>query len=155
MQLKTAGVQSITATDSIDGLTATASGITVQAASLKSFKVSGFPTTDTAGASATFTVAAVDVYGNAISGYLGTVQLTSSDPQASLPPAYTFTAADAGAHTFSAILKTAGTRSISATDTVTSTVVGSQAGITVQAAGLHSLRVSAPLSHLPPDSTST
>src|SRR5262249_48321710 len=47
---------------------------------------------------------------------------------------YTFTAADAGQHTFSATLKTAGTQSLTATDTVTSTITGSQTGITVNPA---------------------
>ena len=133
VQLETAGVQSITAIDSIDGLTATGSGITVQAASLRSFKVSGFPATDTAGARASFTVSAVDIYGNIISGYMGTVQFTSSDPQASLPAGYTFTAADAGTHTFSAIFKTPGTQWITATDTATPSITGSEVGIKVQA----------------------
>jgi hypothetical protein len=113
---ETAGVQSITAADSIDGLAATGSGITVQAVALKSLKVSGFPATDRASASASFTVAAVDCYGNIMSGYIGTVQFTSSDPKASLPAAYTFTAADAGTHSFSAIFKTPGTQWITATD---------------------------------------
>ena len=49
-----------------------------------------------------FTVTAQDAYGNRATGYTGTVHFTSSDAQASLPVDYTFTAADAGMHTFSA-----------------------------------------------------
>ena len=66
-------------------------------------------------------------------GYTGTVHLTSSDAQAVLPANYTFTGADAGTHAFSVTLKTAGTQSITATDTVTVTITGTQSGITVQA----------------------
>ena len=52
-------------------------------------------------------------------GYTGTVHFTSSDAQAGLPANYTFTGGDAGTHVFSVTLKTAGTQSITATDTVT------------------------------------
>jgi hypothetical protein len=74
-----------------------------------------------------------DVYGNIATGYLGTIHFTSSDPSAVLPADYTFTTADAGKHTtFSATLKTTGTRSITATDTGNSNLTGTQSGITVQ-----------------------
>jgi hypothetical protein len=49
-----------------------------------------------------------------------TVRLTSSDAKAVLPANCTFTAADAGKHTFSVTLKTAGTRSITVADTLNS-----------------------------------
>src|SRR5439155_20509563 len=56
----------------------------------------------------------------------------------------TFTAADnGGPHTFSITLKTAGTRSITATDTVTS-ITGSQTGIIVNSAAATTLTVTAP-----------
>ena len=48
-----------------------------------------------------------DVYENIAGGYTGTVHFTSSDAKAALPVNYTFAAADAGAHTFGAALKTA------------------------------------------------
>ncbi len=83
---------------------------------------------------ASFTVTAYDPYGNVATGYTGTVHLTSSDPQAVLPASFTFTAADAGMLTFSVTLETAGTQSITATDTTTSTITGSETGIVVQAA---------------------
>ena len=63
-----------------------------------------------------FTVAAHDPYGNIATGYLGTVEFTSSDSGAVLPVTYTFTAADQGSHTFSAVFETAGTQSLTATD---------------------------------------
>ncbi len=49
----------------------------------------------------------------------GTAHFTSSDIQAVLPANYTFTGVDAGVHVFSVTLKTAGSQSITATDTVT------------------------------------
>ena len=49
-----------------------------------------------------------DAYGNAATSYAGTVHFSSTDAQAGLPSDYTFTAADAGSHTFSAELKAAG-----------------------------------------------
>jgi hypothetical protein len=48
-----------------------------------------------------------------------------------LPADYTFTAADAGSHTFGITLKTAGTQSLTAADTTSSSVTGSQTGIVV------------------------
>jgi len=104
--------------------------------------VSGLTTPRTAGTTGSIRVTAVDAYGNRIHGYLGTVHFTSSDPQAKLPADYTFTAADAGTHVFSVILKTAGTQSVSATDTLTASITGVQAGIVVTAAALSKLVVS-------------
>jgi streptogramin lyase len=57
---------------------------------------------DVAGTPFDVTVRALDPYGNFATGYTGTVHFTSTDPQASLPADYTFTAADNGVHTFSA-----------------------------------------------------
>jgi len=100
------------------------------------FMVSGFPSPVTAGVAGTVTVTALDANGNIATGYTGTVHLASSDPLAGLPNNYTFTLADAGVHTFTNqfTLKTAGTQSITATDTVTGTITGTQSGITVNPA---------------------
>src|SRR5207245_2787052 len=46
---------------------------------------------------------------------------------------YAFVAGDNGAHSFSATLKTSGTRSLTATDTTTSSIKGTEASITVKA----------------------
>ena len=77
------------------------------------------------------TVTARDAYGNTATGYRGTVQFTSTDYHAVLPADYTFTAANAGTHTFSVTLNTAGTQAVRARDTVTSTITGLQTGIVV------------------------
>ena len=134
--LETAGTQSITATDTkTSSLTGTESGIVVQAAARSSLVVTGFPTSDTAGTAGDITVTAYDAYGNLATDYTGTVSFTSSDPRAVLPSSYTFTAADAGKHTFAVTLDTAGTQSITATDSA-SGVTGTESNIAVQAAAL-------------------
>ena len=76
---------------------------------------------------------ATDAYGNRVSSYRGTVHFTSSDAKAKLPANFKFTAADNGTHAFvgTVILKTAGTQSVTATDTVTATITGVQYGIVV------------------------
>src|SRR5205807_3125124 len=98
----------------------------------------------TAGTANNFTVTAKDALGNVATGYRGTVAITSSDAAAVKPANYTFTAADnGGPHTLSVTLKTAGTRSITATDTITS-ITGSQTGIIVNPAAATTLTVTAP-----------
>jgi hypothetical protein len=81
-----------------------------------SFSVSGFPSSISAGTAGSFTVTVKYADGSIDTNYTGTVYFSSSDYQALLPADYTFTAADAGMHTFSAMLLTAGTQSITATD---------------------------------------
>jgi hypothetical protein len=95
----------------------------------------------TAGASFSLAVTATDAYGNAIVGYVGTARFSSSDAQASLPSSYTFTAADAGAHTISVALNTAGSQSISVTDTVSSAITGSLSAISVKSAAASKLAI--------------
>jgi hypothetical protein len=133
--LKTAGSQSITATDKATGtITGTQANITVNPAAAATLTVAGFPSTVTAGMPGMVTVTAQDAYGNTATGYTGAVHFTSSDTQVSLPADYTFVGTDNGTHTFSAILKTAGSQSITATDTTTGTITGTQSGITVNPA---------------------
>ena len=132
VSLKSLGTQSITATDTVTGsITGTQSGITVNLGPPTNFIVSGFTSPTTAGAAHNVTVTAQDAGGNVATGYTGTVHFTSSDAQAGLPANYTFTGGDAGTHVFSVTLKTAGTQSITATDTVTGSITGTQSGITV------------------------
>jgi hypothetical protein len=130
--LKTAGSQSLTVADG--GVTGSETGITVNPAAASTMTVAGFPSPTTAGVAGNVTVTLKDPYGNIASGYTGTVHFTSSDGKALLPANYTFTAADAGVHTFSATLKTAGTQSLTATDTTTASITGTDAGITVSLA---------------------
>ena len=93
--------------------------------------VSGFPSLSMAGAPGTFTVTVQDAYGNTVTGYDGTIHMSSSDNLASLPADYTFTATDNGVHTFTAVLATAGNQSLTATDTQDASITGTQSGIAV------------------------
>jgi hypothetical protein len=113
--LQTAGTQSLSVTDG-SGLTTTQGGITVSPAAASSLTVTGLSASSVAGTDLSFTVSARDAAGNPATGYRGTVHFSSSDGQAGLPSDYTFTAADNGAHTFSATLKTAGSQSLIAAD---------------------------------------
>jgi hypothetical protein len=127
--LKTAGSQSLTATDTANAaLTGSETGVTVNPAATSQFVVTGFPSSVTAGAVGNFTVIAEDLYGNVTPGYSGTVHFTSSDPQATLPGSATLTN---GIGTFSATLKTAGSQSLTVTDTANAALTGSETGITV------------------------
>jgi phospholipase C len=127
-----AGSQSITATDTTtSSLTGAQTGITVNPAAARHFKVAGFPRSIAAGRAANFTVTVRDVFGNTVTGYLGTVHFTSSDGAAALPADYTFTSGDGGLHTFSATLNTPGTQSLTGTDTAKSSLKGTEIGINV------------------------
>jgi hypothetical protein len=122
---KTAGAQSITATDTSNALiTGSQSNINIAPAAASSLTVS-LPSTATAGSPFNFTVTAYDQYGNVATGYTGTIMFTSSDGSASLPGNYMFTSTDAGIHQFQATLNSTGSQSITATDTVTSSITGS------------------------------
>jgi hypothetical protein len=138
--LLTVGSQSIAATDT----SSSSSGmeiVTDTPAAASSFVLAGYPSPTDAGLAANFTVTAFDPYGNVATGYTGTVQFSSSDTGALLPAPYTFTAGDAGVHTFSATLNTAGTQSLTATDSANAGITGTQANITVAPAGLAGLSV--------------
>jgi hypothetical protein len=81
-----------------------------------------------AGATHSVTVKALDACGNVAAGYRGKVHFTSSDPKAVLPADYTFTASDKGVHTFTLalVLRTAGSRTVRATDKATASITGFQ-----------------------------
>ncbi|MGD0645192.1 MAG: hypothetical protein ABSA75_09830 [Candidatus Bathyarchaeia archaeon] len=138
--LETVGSQSITATDTVtSSITGSQTGITVNIASGIYFVVSGFPSATVAGIAHNVTVTAKDVYGNVATGYAGTVAITSSDRVAVLPANAGLTS---GVGSFTVTLKTAGSQSITATDTVNSSITGLQNGITVVAASLDHIVIS-------------
>ena len=100
-----------------------------------------------AGAPLDVTVQALDANGNVVPSYRGTVTFSSGDPAgATLPANYTFTAGDAGQHTFAsgAALYTAGTWDITATD-ISSGITGS-GYVNVIAAPATGFYVAAPVS---------
>ena len=108
-----------------------------------------FARSDIAGTPGTVTVTAKDHYGNtAGSGpdeYLGSADLAGTDGQATgLPAAHVFTANDAGFYVFTGIvLTTAGDQTITATDSVTSTVAG-KATVNVVPAAASQVAITSP-----------
>jgi len=108
------------------------------------FIVSGIPASVTAGTAATVTVDARDAANVRVTNYTGTIHFSSTDSKAVLPLDYTFKGTtDAGVHTFTngVTLKTSGAQSVTATDTVTASVTGSQTGITVNPGAAATLAV--------------
>jgi hypothetical protein len=96
--LQTAGSYTITAGGA-------GTSVVVASAGANYFTVTA-PATATTGTPVNVTVKAFDRFGNAATGYTGTVNITSTDPAALnlLPNPYTFVAGDNGVHTFSVTL---------------------------------------------------
>jgi RHS repeat-associated protein len=129
--LKTAGLQTITATDTVNSTIVGVSGlIAVSATAATHFTLSA-PTSATVGSPFNFMVTALDPFGNTAAGYTGTVRFTSTDGAANLPVNAILTN---GAGTFSATLNTSGNQTITATDTVTNSITGTSGSIVVSAA---------------------
>jgi hypothetical protein len=114
--LKTAGPRTVSVTSGF-GTQSKSVQVDPAAASRLEFAV---PTAATAGAALDVTVRAFDPFDNLATGFRGTVQFTSTDPNpaAGKPADYTFTADDAGTHTFAGgfTLLTAGTRTVTAAE---------------------------------------
>jgi uncharacterized repeat protein (TIGR01451 family) len=91
--------------------TASSPAVTISAA--KFILTTPTPANETAGNAIKVKLTVEDSNGNVATNYRGKVYLTSSDGRALLPEDYTFTAADAGVHTFSVTLYTAGNQTIS------------------------------------------
>src|SRR5207247_4045752 len=113
--------------------------VTVTPANAFNLTVAGFTNPVNAGVAGNVTVTAKDSFGNVATGYTGTVRITSSDGAAVLPANYPYVAGNLGVHQFAVTLKTAGGRSITATDTVTGSITGPQTAIQVNPAAAASL----------------
>jgi hypothetical protein len=158
LRLKTAGTRSVTATDTANStITGRQIGIAVTPAAATTLVVSTVSSW-VAGAKHSVTVTAKDAYGNTATGYRGRVHFTSSDTQASVPADYTFTSGDNGVHAFASTLspaltlKTAGSRSVTATDKSKTSIKGSQT-VTVTPGAAKTLEVSGILDPFPAGST--
>ena len=102
-------------------------------------------TSATARTAFAFTVTALDATNNIATGYTGTVHFTSSDGAAGVTlPANSMLTNGVG--TFSATLRTAGSQTITATDTMTASITGTSNTIAVSAASATHFAVSAPAS---------
>ncbi len=134
--LMTAGTQSITVTDTAtSSISGSQTGIIVNYSSGIHLAVSGFPNSVTAGVANTVTVTAKDASGNTITGYVGTIKITSSDANVVLP-------ANAGVGSFTVTLETVGSQTITATNIADSSVTGSQSSITVNHAAVSKVVIS-------------
>ena len=123
--LKTAGTQSLTATDTVNASIAGIQYVTVNPAAASRLVLSA-PASVKANAAFSLTVTVVDAYGNVVTGYRGTLSFSSSDSTAKLPKNYTFTAADQGVHTFTGlVLKKKGKQTITVTDTLDGSLTAS------------------------------
>ncbi len=141
--LKTAGNQTITATDSVNSsITGTSNTIADSSATATHFGITS-PSSATAGTAFSFTVTALDQFNNTVTGYTGTVHFTTNDGAGVMPADSTL---NNGVGTFSATLKTAGSRTITATDTAITTLTGTSAQFTVKGAAATHFVVSAPSS---------
>ncbi len=109
------------------------------------FLVTGVPASVTAGTSYSLTVTALAPGGGTDTGFLGTVDFSSSDPHATgLPASFTFTSTNKGTHTITTALvfKTAGIQSITATAAANPAETGSEGNIQVQPGAGQSLLLS-------------
>jgi hypothetical protein len=139
LSLRSAGSQTITATDiskpTITGVTGSIT-VEIEVAHLRVSVPTGrspaavYNFTFTAGAPLNFTVTVFDGLGNVFPGYTGKVSFTSTDGQALLPSSSNLTN---GTGSFSAVFKTTGNQTITATDTATSSLVATSISIHVVA----------------------
>ena len=129
--LKTAGSDSITATDTANSSITGTAFFTVYPGPATQLKIVG-PTSALSGTAFPVTLTAYDLYGNVATGYTGTVHFTSSDPNATLPVNSPVTG---GTGLFNVTLNTAGTQTVTATDTVNAALTVTSGPITVTTPG--------------------
>jgi len=140
--LRTAGPQTITATLLDGSLTGTSPPLPVDPAAVSRLTIAA-PRLATTGVPLTFTVTARDRFRNQVPAYAGTVRFTSSDASASLPADAQLTGGSGG---FTATLRSAGTRTITATDSADAGLVGT-AAVPVARPATH-LQLAGPVSTL-------
>jgi len=112
--------------------------VSVSPGAVDTLSVTG-PSSATAGMPLSITVTADLTMGGTDTSYRGTIAFTSNDPHAALPGNYTFTVGDVGVHSFTVTFLTAGDKTITATDTVTSAISGTSAAVSVSPATPSSL----------------
>ncbi|MFL0163204.1 Ig-like domain-containing protein, partial [Aquirufa salirivi] len=154
VSFRTAGNQTVTATDQAATLTANTGATTlVTAGTVNKLQVlmpgetaapgtttgkTGTPTDQAAGASLNVTVNAVDAYWNIVSSATPTAVITSSDGQATLPSS---AALVGGTKQFAITLKTAGNQTVTATDQAASLTANTGASTVITAGAASKLTV--------------
>lgn len=128
--VRTAGVTTITATDTVTASISGSDTVLVTPGAATALKASG-PANATAGSPVDITVTARDGYDNLATGYAGTVEATSSDGAAVLPADFTLVG---GTATVPVTFATTGNQTVTVTDTVLASIVGTSSPIMVAAA---------------------
>ncbi len=140
LTLKTVGSQTVTATDTVTASINGSATVTVAAPAPATHLAISAPASVGGGTPFSVTVTAPSASNGTATGYTGTVHFTSSDGQAVLPADYTFTAGDAGVHTFTGVvLKTYGSQTVTAADTANGSIASAQAVHHRHRAHLHDL----------------
>ena len=142
VMLKSVGTQTVTLADANGSILASQQNVWVMAGAATKLTVLAGSSTLVAGQSSPVVVRALDAFGNTCPTYQGTIHLTSSDANATLPANAFFTVGDSGLKTLNGnlILVTAGTMQLAAADIVTSSIAG-QTNIAVVPAALAGLRL--------------
>jgi S-adenosylmethionine hydrolase len=136
--LETAGAQTLSVADTSSASLSAGATLSVSPAAAASFALNA-PSTEVAGVPVTFTLTALDPFGNVATGYAGTVQFASSDHSATLPAPSTLSA---GIGTFSATLDKTGLETLSASDAANS--LQANASVQVGPAAAASISLGAP-----------
>jgi cytochrome c oxidase assembly protein Cox11 len=116
------GTETLTATDTADASITGSASLTVNPAPVATHFAVVVESPAYVGSPARVAVVALDASNHRVPNYTGTVHLTSSDTAAKLPADYTFTAADHGLHVLSVTFGTAGSQTVTATDTKDSSI---------------------------------
>jgi hypothetical protein len=128
---KTAGVQTLTLTDTVDSTIKGVASVTVNPGAAQSFEVVA-SSSIAVGKPISVSVTAHDNCGNVVTSYSGTVGFSSSDAQASLPASGAITS---GRGMFLATLNTPGTQTVTVSDSVNHGLSGTSNQIAVSSGG--------------------
>jgi hypothetical protein len=132
--LATAGPQTITVSDAANSITKTVNvNVTPGPAAALTLAT---PASVKMNQPFNVTLTVKDAFGNVASGYRGTMHFSTSDvsPLVKLPANYSFTAADSGAHVFSATLQTPPSQTITVADVANSSLSTTSGAIAVTVA---------------------
>lgn len=125
---KTAGSQTFTATDTVSStIHGTSNNVTVSAGSASKFQVDMLSHAQV-GVSTSVNVTPLDQFGNVANTYGGTVHFTSTDSAATLPLDLAFTN---GIYNVTFLTASPPAQTVTATDTVTSSITGTSNAVTV------------------------
>jgi hypothetical protein len=120
--LKTAGTQSLSVVDTAHSSLVSGLSVSVASGAVDHFAISG-PTSVTQGVGFKITVSAVDAFGNVVTGYRGSVHLSSTDATGGTQN-FTFSSNDNGVHIFSYTFNAIGFQTLTIVDTSNDSILG-------------------------------